>query len=549
MIKPVSASIVLAVACLPCVGQTITLTHTTNDGGDDLVSVQNAINAAAPKSIIMFPAGTTNLNGSVVFRGDITYTCSSPESAVLWSVVPKDAALGQQNKRCHAWTAAVQNIVGAKFKNLMFVSNNGLFWMDGSKDMEWRKCTFTWGYDGSYYNRIALRAYGYNENFVSEDNRYVNSLNSDRAHDLWNVGGRVSWNLFDRVHDGGHSDGRHHGFEVRGNYFTNLRRMSWEAQDHGCTLANPGGAFTYAENIIASKWQQFWDGMHVSVPLQFSHNVVIEKNFLDGRINNGGPGQKDSSGVLRGSYFIEDAGLSGYCRWNTYGGIGIAGIVTCGKNRPIYENYAFKGDKRSTAISYGDSFEWYGGAAVGGEPSGHGGNGTWVDLGRPNTNRPLSEMPPTPPRATTGPVVPIPPIPPTTLPTLNFTAESWYSFSTLTWQITREPGVLTIMRRTRGTDWENIGTLPDGVNKMDVKVPPDPPDISENKWEFGFKALKGTSESSEVWTQVGLRPDPTVPPLPPEDAGTIVITETELDKHGNVVKTKAHSVPATQPQR
>jgi hypothetical protein len=228
---------------------------------------------------------------------------------------------------------------GFAVSNLIVKSNNGVVWHDGAAAVAITGNRFTWGWDGSYYNKLVVWCGVGAPGLVVDHNEFVDSPNSDRNLEVWGwSNGSYSFNVFRNVNDGGHIMEPGNSFRFVGNVGTRMHRMGLEVQ---------GGAPSDGMIIEGNQfydWREPWnDSFGLSIMPRNMTGVVIRGNYLrsdfTGPWGQGQPGQGNRFGIA-----IEAEYKSGVCENNIVGGPNPwATFVACGEKDMIVRNNQWYG--------------------------------------------------------------------------------------------------------------------------------------------------------------------------------------------------------------
>ncbi len=349
-----------------------------NDGKDDRVALQAAINAAKKGDIVQLAPGQYDVDGTIAIgakkrvRGE-----ANRVSKIVFST------------RRNQYAIVLPKAGDVTIEGIQLQANCGVIVAPGdAKNVHILDNDFVWGYDGKYYNRMAFRVFGMSDHVKIVGNYFHDSPFSDRNVDLastWST--TYSYNTFYRIHDGGHIDGIHNNLRFIGNTGSKIERMGIEIQDELASAKHPGGSGIYVEDNVFTDWYKPnpWS-FGLSVPPTWHRNVVVKDNYLSVFA----PGQDEPSegwgnplgqGRPRPGYGIEVDFTSGEVSGNTVIGPWVMGICSAvGKSvggAPLSDNSAYG------EMAWG-SF---------GTEGGNRGPGIWTDDGGNHGEMPLDKQP------------------------------------------------------------------------------------------------------------------------------------------------------------
>ena len=344
-----------------------------DDGRDDRAAVQAAIdagrNGGEPADAVLFPKGTYEIRGTLRLPGGVSLSGKN-KANLTFTTGRSEFAIELE-----------PNASGITIDGLNVRANNGVIHAGAFvRDVHVTNNDFVWGFDGSYYSRLAVQSTGGSDGLVIEHNHFHDSLASDRNIDVY--GGRnfsYSYNTFFRVRDGGHMVNMTENVKFNYNRGEQINRMMIEWQDHS-SLQGKVGKFEAIGNV-AFNWHRPWrDTGWMSIPLQYSGTpdkpVVVKDNYL--RMDSTGHYSSDG----RAGFAYELAFLHGIAENNVAVSSGkvhdlggtrkyVAGLVSASHQLPIKNNKLF-GD-----FTWGAKF----GEPRNVVPGTPGGAGTWNDLG------------------------------------------------------------------------------------------------------------------------------------------------------------------------
>jgi len=343
-----------------------------NDDRDDSGAFQSAIRAALGGGTLVVPTGTFNINSTLNVPSDITIsgtTGSTLEFAVGTS------AFGMEMD---------YNVANVTINGLKMRSNDGIIGMHRgpNTNVKITNNDFQWGYNGTYYHRLAVQASGTSNGLIIEHNTFHDSPTSDRNIDLVSTNNTsYSYNNFHMVHDGGHIDGIHHNLKFVGNRGDRIHRMGIEIQDNMANAGSGGSGILVDGNIFWDWWKPEYWSFGLSVPPTWHTNVVIRNNYM----SLFAPGSSTPSGGWgeggRGGFAIEVDYTSGSVSGNTIVGPWVAGIVSA-VGSPV-GGAGYLNNKAYGSQAWG-AFTTEGGNR---------GNGVWKDLGGNVANLPIDTAP------------------------------------------------------------------------------------------------------------------------------------------------------------
>jgi len=121
---------------------------TPNGGGDDTAAVVAAFRNSGPGDVITVPAGKFNLSSMITVPTDRTFQ-GEKGAELEFAVGTRDFAI--------SIASGAQNV---KITNLAIRANCGVILMNRGRysNIQIVNNDFVWGYKGTYYNRLAIRA-------------------------------------------------------------------------------------------------------------------------------------------------------------------------------------------------------------------------------------------------------------------------------------------------------------------------------------------------------------------------------------------------------
>jgi hypothetical protein len=348
--------------------------------------------------------GTVDLGTTVLDFGGNQFAANRPVIVMggeLRFARPKGNA-NVPEKNCFGIILAAS---GVTFRGTKLRSNNGIAWTEsGSGNLMVDGCDLQWGWDGSYYSRLAFWSGVGAAGWQVVRNLFHDSQNSDRNLEVWGWSGAYSDNRFRDVNDGGHIMDCG-AFTFARNYATGLRRMMLEIQ-HPCADAT----ITLEDNT-AYNWRLPWnDSFFLSVMPREAAACFIRRNYANNRFD--GPWGPMDNGLSNRFGIAIEAEWGGPPGRRTPGGM-IEDNIIGGPNK--WFDLIAAGEKDIPARNnrmLGPTDQPF----MHGEP-GFFGTGSVKDLGG-NVQRPASEMP-APPADPGNGNNPPPPPPPTMKLTVN----------------------------------------------------------------------------------------------------------------------------------
>jgi hypothetical protein len=471
-------------------------------------NIQAKADAASSGDTVRFAAGDHTHNGVLTLKHGVTYTGEATQKPFLLGTVrglpiavmiPVPAAkitfTTANNEFAIRLPADANKIT---ISNLALRANCGLVAAanGNTNDFTFTDNDVQHGYNGTYYNRLAIRATGVQNRMKIERNFFNNSLSSDRTVDLYNMrDSSQSYNIFHKVNDGGHWDGKTINSKFVGNVGSQIRRMGLELQDHN---GRGGDNIEVSGNVFFDWYEAYWDSFGLSVMPQFSTNVRITNNYLSANRWNNTLGIKDSSGNHRFGYGIEAGLWSGIVENNTVIGPWVGAVVVSMPNTRLKGNKAYGSQPWGTYIT---------------EPGSGPAPASIIDLGNEKNlamaDAPAPTLPGQAPPATQPDV---PPIAPTTLAARAFKSMV---------HVTHTPGA-KVEKRAGDNVWRAV-MLEDGYDKGFTA------DQVANKWVWFYRATLNGISSPEVRVQLNLDTNPADPapmpvPPPPQPIGDLVIS-------------------------
>lgn len=402
-------------------------------------------------------------------------------------------------------------------KGLTLKANCGVIKSNNLNDCVITGCRFTWGYNGTYYNRLAIGGWGSARDCVVEFNLFDNSsvLNSDgrppddRSAEIWGFKstkgpGSARWhgNEYWHVNDGGHIMNPESGFRWTRNVGARLRRMAVEVQQN---YFNPDVApvdMVFDDNVFYDWHGQYWDSMGMSLPI-VAKQMFARRNYIR---HNETLGWKtaDSSGNYRGSYGMEgpngpDFGAV-FSDNVLIGERNVAAIASPSPGLDVLNNRVFGGEY-NWGIFIGEP-----GNSVHGSISDKGGN-VVQKMSRADAAAKMATFPQPPRLVTRKPygqrdgATPPDPVAVVAPPTVT-------AFRTMV-KVAALPGA-TIQKRAGAPNdaWRPVALDANGFDKS-FDISPD--DEVANRWAFFYRQVVNGVASAEVRAQIGIAADPTTP--------------------------------------
>lgn len=337
-----------------------------DDNRDDTAALMAAIRATAPGDTVNIPAGTFQISNTIEL----------PTGRSLQGVKGSSKLDFVVGRRAFAIEIDA-NSANVVIDGLTIRSNDGVIGMHHGRTFRNIRITnndFQWGYDGSYYNRLAVQATVRSDGLIIENNFFHDSPTSDRNVDLWYMSdASYSYNKFYMVNDGGHILESGDNVRISFNVGRKIHRMGVEIQGMAATTN-----MTVEGNVFYDWYRPWNDTFGLSVMPMAGRNVKIVNNYLsadfDGEWGESMPG----TGGPRFGIGIEAGFTSGVVGGNTVIGPWATGVAAAMRNTPITSN------------------DFYGTSLWGwlmGEP-GYAGMGSYISLN--NRFHSLAEAPPPP---------------------------------------------------------------------------------------------------------------------------------------------------------
>ena len=314
-----------------------------SDGIDDTAALNAALRASAPGDTIAIPRGTFNISQTItlgtgrtlqgVDGGKLDFTVGTKAFAIEIEGNASNVTIDSLALRANCGIILMSK--GSAYNNIQ-ITNNDL----------------VWGYNGTYYNRLAVRATVGGSGLIIERNYFHDSPTSDRNVDLWGIrNASYAYNKFYMINDGGHIMNPGDNVRYSFNVGRLIHRMGIEIQQTNYPPSHWPVNFVVEGNVFYDWNKPYWDSMGLSVPLA-GINITIKNNYIRHNAWQGEWGQSDSSGSVRGSYGIEGpqapAGQNGgIIEGNILGGernvmaIAAPGRDTIARNNQIYGRYAW----------------------------------------------------------------------------------------------------------------------------------------------------------------------------------------------------------------
>ncbi|CAN5709463.1 hypothetical protein BH09PLA1_BH09PLA1_20470 [soil metagenome] len=313
-----------------------------NDSGDDTSAINAAIRQSSPGDVIAVPAGTFNLSSTITLPSDRTLQ-GAKGSTLDFNVGVRDFAI--------ILASGAQNVT---ITGLALKSNDGIILMNRGhySNIKIINNDLQWGYRGTYYNRLAIRATSSSSGLMIEHNNFHDSLSSDRNVDLWNFdNSSYSYNTFYAVNDGGHLMNPGDNVKYSFNVGRLIHRMGIEIQQDAYPPTVVPHNFTVEGNIFYDWYKPYWDSMGLSVPLAGVATRIIN-NYIRQNAYQGVWGEPDSSGHVRGSYGIEGPQGTMLIAGNVVGGErNVLHVATPGKGTPVNDNHFYGPSAWGPAVS------------------------------------------------------------------------------------------------------------------------------------------------------------------------------------------------------
>jgi len=297
-----------------------------DDNRDDTAALQAALRATGAGDTVNIPAGLFQISSTIAIPAGRTLQGVKGSSKL-------DFVIG---KRAVAIEIAA-NATNVVIDGLTIRSNDGVIGMHHGHQFRNIRITnndFQWGYDGTYYNRLAIQSTVRSDGLIIENNFFHDSPTSDRNVDLWYMSNAsYSYNKFFGVNDGGHILESGDNVKVSFNVGRKIHRMGVEIQGMAKTTN-----MTVEGNVFYD-WDRPWnDTFGLSVMPMAGTNVKIINNYLSADFTGEWGQSMPGTGGPRFGIGIEAGFTTGVVAGNTLIGPWATGVAAAMKNTPITAN-------------------------------------------------------------------------------------------------------------------------------------------------------------------------------------------------------------------